>query len=162
MIAMLLIGMLVVDSSVPGVNASNADAVVVLKSQRTPNLLAHGKVIRTYKVALGGAPVGAKEQQGDHKTPEGHYVLDRRNANSRFYKSIHISYPNEHDRRRAQEKGHSPGGDIMVHGLPNGMGALGAAHRATDWTDGCIAVTDAEIDEIWKLVSDGTPIEIKP
>lgn len=124
--------------------------------------MAHGQVIRTYRVALGGTPVGAKEQQGDHKTPEGHYILDRRNPKSQFYKAMHISYPNEQDRRKAKKKGTSPGGDIMIHGLPNGMGSLGAAHRAVDWTDGCIAVTNSEIDEIWELVADGTPIEIKP
>ena len=105
--------------------------------------------------------MGAKEQQGDHKTPEGHYILDRRNAKSKFYKSIHVSYPNEQDRRRAEKKGVLPGGDIMIHRLPNGQGYIGAAHRAIDWTDGCIAVTDSEMDEIWKLVPDGTPIEIK-
>lgn len=142
MIGLLLIGMLATDISVPLVNTRKADKVVVVKGQRTLTLLAQGKVIRTYKVALGGTPVGAKEQQGDDKTPEGHYVLDRRNPKSQFCKSIHISYPNEQDRRKAEEKGRSPGGDIMIHGLPNGMGALGAAHRAMDWTDGCIAVTD--------------------
>jgi murein L,D-transpeptidase YafK len=133
-----------------------------VKSQRTLALLSRGKVIRSYKVALGGDPVGAKEQQGDHQTPEGRYVLDRRISKSRFDKSIHVSYPNEHDRQRATKKRASPGGDIMIHGLPNGLGSLGAAHRAMDWTDGCIAVTDAEIDEIWDLAPDGTPIEIRP
>jgi murein L,D-transpeptidase YafK len=113
-------------------------------------------------VALGGTPVGAKEQQGDHKTPEGRYILDRRNAKSRFYKSIHVSYPNEQDKERAARRGVSPGGDIMIHGLPNGFGWLGATHRAQDWTDGCVAVTNQEIDEIWELVPDGTPIEIRP
>ena len=149
MIAVLLIGMLAADNSGAMADSPKADGVVVVKSQRVLSLLAHGKVIRTYKVALGG-------------TPEGHYIINRRNPASRFYKSIHISYPNEQDRPKAHESGHSPGGDIMIHGLPNGMGALGAAHRVMDWTDGCIAVTDAEMDEIWKLVPDGTPIEIKP
>jgi murein L,D-transpeptidase YafK len=161
MIAVLLIGMLAGDLNLSE-KAPKVDAVVVLKSERTLNLLAHGQVIRSYKVALGGTPVGAKEQQGDHKTPEGHYVLDRRNPKSKFYKSIHVSYPNEHDRRNADKKGVSAGGDIMIHGLPNGTGAVGAAHRLVDWTDGCIAVTDSEMDEIWKLVADGTPIEIRP
>jgi len=138
------------------------DAVVVVKNERTLSLMARGKVVRSYKVALGGTPVGAKEQQGDHKTPEGHYVLDRRNPKSQFYKSIHVSYPSAEDFRKANEKGHPPGGDVMIHGLPNGMGAIGAAHRLRDWTDGCIAVTDSEMDEIWKLVANGTPIEIKP
>ncbi|MBI3475252.1 MAG: L,D-transpeptidase family protein [Acidobacteria bacterium] len=162
MIAMLLIGMLAAEHSMSLSTEKKVDAVVVLKSERTLNLLAHGKLIRSYKVALGGVPVGAKEQQGDHKTPEGHYVLDRRNPKSKFYRSIHVSYPNERDRHNAEKKGVSPGGDIMIHGLPNGTGAVGAAHRLVDWTDGCIAVTDSEMDEIWTLVVDGTPIEIRP
>ncbi len=138
------------------------DHVVVVKTTRTMTLLAKDKVVRTYKVALGGEPIGAKQQQGDHKTPEGLYILDRRNPKSRFYKSIHISYPNEQDRRKAQQLGVDPGGDVMIRGLPNGFGWLGATHRAMDWTDGCIAVTDKEMDEIWELVCDGTPIEIRP
>jgi murein L,D-transpeptidase YafK len=162
MFAVLLIGMLTAESSVPLSHPAKADQVLVVKSQRTLTLLSQGKVIHTYKIALGGTPVGAKEQQGDHKTPEGHYVLDRRNSKSRFYKSIHVSYPNEQDRQRAASQGASPGGDVMIHGLPNGFGWLGATHRAMDWTDGCIAVTDAEIDEIWELVPDRSPIEIRP
>lgn len=139
-----------------------ADFVVVVKSARTLTLMSHGKVLRTYKVALGGEPIGAKQRQGDHKTPEGHYILDRRNPKSRFYKSIHVSYPNANERQQAAKRGVSPGGDIMIHGLPNGFGWLGESHRAQDWTDGCIAVTNSEIDEIWDLVADGTQIEIKP
>ncbi len=157
MILLLLIGMLTAEG-----RAMEADQVIVVKSQRSLTLLSHGKVLRSYKVALGGSPVGAKEQQGDHKTPEGHYALDRRNAKSRFYKSIHVSYPNEQDRQRASQRGVTAGGDIMIHGLPNGFGWLGAAHRARDWTDGCVAVTNAEIDEIWELVPDGTAIDIRP
>ena len=140
----------------------HADRVVVLKKERTLELFSQGKVIKTYKVALGGDPSGPKTRQGDHKTPEGIYILDSRNAHSQFYKSIHISYPSEHDRALARKNGVSPGGDIFVHGLPNGFGAIGAAHRLKDWTDGCIAVTNEEIDEIWKAVPDGTQIEIKP
>jgi murein L,D-transpeptidase YafK len=139
-----------------------ADRVVVLKKERTLQLLSQGKVIKTYKVALGGDPVGAKTRQGDHKTPEGFYVLDSRNAHSRFYKSIHISYPSARDRAAVRQNHVSPGGDVFVHGLPNGYGWLGASHRARDWTDGCIAVTNQEIDEIWLAVADGTPIEIRP
>jgi murein L,D-transpeptidase YafK len=157
MILLLLIGMLASEGQ-----AAKADQAVVLKSQRTLTLFSQGKLLRTYKVALGSSPAGAKEQEGDHKTPEGRYVLDRRNAKSRFYKSIHVSYPNEQDKTEASQRGVSPGGDIMIHGLPNGFGWLGAAHRAQDWTDGCIAVTNAEMDEIWDLVADGTPIEIRP
>ena len=140
----------------------HADRVVVLKKERTLQLLNQGKVIKTYKVALGGDPVGPKTRQGDHKTPEGAYVLDSRNPHSQFYKSIHISYPNASDRGAARQKGVSPGGDVFVHGLPNGYRYVGAAHRLKDWTDGCIAVTDEEMDEIWRTVPDGTPIEIRP
>ena len=139
-----------------------ADRVLVFKKGRTLELLNGGKVIKTYKVALGGDPVGPKTRQGDHKTPEGHYILDSRNAHSQFHKSIHISYPNAHDRAAARRLRVSAGGDVFVHGLPNGYGRVGAAHRLKDWTDGCIAVTDEEIEEIWKVVADGTPIEIRP
>ena len=142
--------------------AAKVDQVLVVKSERTLTLLSHGTPVRIYKVALGSEPVGANQEQGDHKTPEGRYVLDRRNAKSKFYKAIHISYPNEDDRKHAAAHGVPPGSDIMIHGLPNGFGWLGAAHRARDWTDGCIAVTDQEIDEIWNLVPDDTPIEIRP
>lgn len=141
---------------------ARADKVVVLKKDHVLLLLHGDQLLKTYKVALGGEPVGPKQEEGDHKTPEGSYILDRRNERSRFYRSIHISYPDADDQRRAAAKGVSPGGDIMIHGLPNGFGWLGEVHRVRDWTDGCIAVTDAEIDEIWRAVPDGTPIEIKP
>ncbi len=140
----------------------HADRVVVLKRERTLQLLSQGKVIKTYTVALGGDPVGPKARQGDHKTPEGVYVLDSRNVHSQFYKSIHISYPSARDRAAARARGVSPGGDVFVHGLPKGYGWVGASHRLKDWTDGCIAVTNEEIDEIWAAVADGTPIEIRP
>jgi murein L,D-transpeptidase YafK len=157
MFLLLLIGMLAGEDSV-----TKVDQVLVVKSQRTLSLISQGKVLRTYKAALGGSPVGAKGQQGDHKTPEGHYILDRRNAKSRFYKSIHVSYPTEQDKQRTSQRGVAAGGDIMIHGFPNGFGWLGATHRAPDWTDGCVAVTNTEMDEIWELVQDGTPIEIRP
>jgi murein L,D-transpeptidase YafK len=141
---------------------ARADRVLVLKSERTLQLLSHGKVLKIYKVALGGQPVGAKTRQGDHRTPEGIYVLDHRNSRSQFYKSIHISYPNAADRERSA-KAHVPtGGDVFLHGLPNGYGFVGKEHRLRDWTDGCVAATDEEIDEIWRAVPDGTPIEIRP
>ncbi|MGH9495899.1 MAG: L,D-transpeptidase family protein [Candidatus Sulfotelmatobacter sp.] len=140
----------------------HADSVVVLKQARTLQLISRGEVVKTYKVALGGDPVGPKTQMVDHKTPEGNYILDFHNAHSQFYKSIHISYPSEHDRAQARRAHVSPGGDVFVHGLPNGYKWVGAGHRLKDWTDGCIAVTDEEMDEIWTAVSDGTPIEIRP
>lgn len=142
--------------------ALHADRVLVLKKERTLHLLSHGNVIKSYKVALGGDPLGPKARQGDHKTPEGTYILDSRNARSQFYRSIHISYPNAQERAAARRAGVSPGGDVFVHGLPNGYRWIGAAHRTKDWTDGCIAVTDEEMDEIWSAVADGTPIEIRP
>ncbi len=139
-----------------------ADKVLVVKHTRELQLLNGGRVFKTYKVALGGEPNGPKTQQGDHKTPEGSYVLDRRNARSQFHRALHISYPNAKDREQARKRGIAPGGDIMLHGLPNGYGAIGTAHRLKDWTDGCIAVTNEEIEEIWGLVPDGNPIEIRP
>jgi murein L,D-transpeptidase YafK len=138
------------------------DRVLVLKSERTLQLCSGGSIVRSYKVALGFTPVGAKARKGDGRTPEGRYSLDWRNPGSRFHRSLHISYPNPDDRARARRHGVSPGGDIFVHGLPNGFGHIGANHRLVDWTLGCIAVTNEEIEEIWRLVTDGTPIEIKP
>src|SRR6266576_805209 len=136
-------------------SALRADKVLVIKKDRTLQLLSNGKTIKSYKIALGGDPIGAKAKQGDHKTPEGLYVLDSRNSHSQFYKSIHISYPSAQDRAAAHEKRVSPGGDVFVHGLPNGYGWVGPSHRLKDWTDGCIAATNEEMDEIWKAVSDG-------
>jgi murein L,D-transpeptidase YafK len=146
----------------PLVSSAKADRVIVLKKERKLILMNGDKVLRTYRVALGGSPVGAKARQGDHKTPEGTYILDRRNPKSQFYKSIHISYPNAVEAANARKHGFSAGGDIFIHGLPNGYGFVGAAHRLHDWTDGCVAVTNEEIDEIWRAVPDGTPVEIKP
>jgi murein L,D-transpeptidase YafK len=139
-----------------------ADKVLVLKSKRLMLLLSQGEILRAYKVALGQKPVGHKTAAGDKKTPEGTYFLDYRKSDSKFHKAIHISYPNESDTLQAQKKGVSPGSDIMIHGLPNDGKDIGSLHRYDDWTDGCIAVTNSEIEEIWKFVPDGTPIEIKP
>jgi murein L,D-transpeptidase YafK len=125
-------------------------------------LIHAGQALKTYKIALGGEPVGPKMRQGDHRTPEGLYVIDSRNSGSQFHRSLHISYPNTEDKLRARKLGAHTGGDIFIHGLPNGYGFVGAAHRARDWTDGCIAVTDQEIEEIWRLVDNGTPVEIRP
>ena len=138
-----------------------ADRVVVYKGARKLVLLSQGKELRSYKVALGGEPVGPKTRQGDHRTPEGLYVLDSRNPDGHYYKAFHISYPNAQDIAAARELGVSPGGDIMLHGLRKEYG-LGKAHTLRDWTNGCVAVTDEEMDEIWGLVRVGTPIEIKP
>jgi murein L,D-transpeptidase YafK len=139
-----------------------ADRIIVYKKVRTLQLMRQGRVIKTYKIALGGDPVGPKTRQGDHRTPEGVYVIDSRNGHSKFHLALHISYPDAADRERARKLGVSPGGDIFIHGLPNGFGFIGAVHRVRDWTDGCIAVTDQQIEEIWKLVDNGTPVEIRP
>ncbi|MBD0260812.1 MAG: L,D-transpeptidase family protein [Cytophagales bacterium] len=139
-----------------------ADKVVVYKSKRQMQLLRAEKVLRTYRVALGDNPVGHKRQEGDEKTPEGDYVLDWRNPNSLYYKSIHISYPNAQDRQQARRRGVSPGGDIMIHGRNGPVVLPDGTWKWKDWTDGCIAVTNAEMDEIWKMVKNGTPIQIHP
>ena len=118
--------------------------------------------MRSYRVALGWDPVGPKQFQGDGRTPEGQYELDWRNPESKFYRAIHISYPAPADLARARSQGLPPGGNIMIHGLPNDLEIIGADHAKWDWTEGCIAVTNAEMDEIWSYVDDGTPIEIRP
>ena len=138
-----------------------ADAVFLDKSERRLDLLRDGQVIRSYEVSLGFAPEGHKAQEGDGRTPEGEYVLDWRNETSRSHLSLHISYPDADDIARARAAGVSPGGNIMIHGIRNGWGWVGPLHRLRDWTDGCIAVTNAEIREIWSLVAYGTPITIQ-
>jgi murein L,D-transpeptidase YafK len=141
---------------------SQIDKIVILKSARTMTLLSGSKVLKTYKVALGSVPVGPKRIEGDHKTPEGSYVIDAKNAHSQFHLSLHISYPSATDQQRARSLGARPGGAIMIHGLAKPFAYLGPLHRQTDWTDGCIAVTNGEIEEIWKMVSIGTRVEIRP
>lgn len=141
---------------------NKADKVVVFKSKRVLMLLKDGEIVKTYRVALGKAPQGHKTRAGDKKTPEGTYILDTRNPQSKYHLALHISYPNETDVQNSQKLGVSPGGDIMIHGLSNDFSKLGKLHRYKDWTNGCIAVTNAEIEEIWQLVQDGTPIEIRP
>lgn len=135
--------------------AQQADALHVYKAQRRLDLLRDGRVIATYRIVLGGAPAGHKQQQGDQRTPEGDYRITYRNDRSRFHLSLRISYPNEADRRQALARGVDPGGDIMIHGAtPTGS--------RVDWTEGCIAVTNAEMDAIWQRVPVGTPIRIAP
>jgi outer membrane protein assembly factor BamD (BamD/ComL family) len=140
----------------------SADRILIEKAERRLTLFTGGEVLKTYRIALGGNPVGPKERQGDNKTPEGIYTIDSRNRDSSYHLSLHISYPNEDDRRRARVMGVAPGGDIMIHGIKNGFAWVGDAHAEVDWTRGCIAVTDQEIEEIERLVSDGTVVEIRP
>ena len=140
----------------------SADMVLVYKSRRTLYLMRDGAVLRSYQVALGRNPFGHKNREGDGRTPEGGYLIDWRNPNSDFHLSLHISYPRPQDYRLASEAGFDPGGAIMIHGLPNGRSAEEIGHPRYDWTNGCIAVSNEEIEEIWHLVEDGTAIFILP
>jgi murein L,D-transpeptidase YafK len=144
------------------VPAAVADMIVIQKSAHVMSLMRRSQVLRTYKIALGRSPVGPKTKAGDHKTPEGIYSIDGKKPNSWFHLALHISYPGEADRERARQLGVSPGGDIEIHGLQNSLGWIGSLHRTFDWTDGCVAVTNAEIEEVWNLVSVGTPVRITP
>ncbi len=137
-----------------------ADKILIEKSKRELILLKSGKVIKTYHISLGRNPNGAKVRQGDGKTPEGTYTIDKRNPRSAYHLALHVSYPSSSDVTRARKLGVSPGGNIMVHGLPNGSKGW-IWRRWPDWTAGCIAVSDKEIEEIWRAVPDGTPIEIR-
>jgi lipoprotein-anchoring transpeptidase ErfK/SrfK len=139
-----------------------ADKVVVFKAERELRLVNEGEVFARYRIALGGNPVGHKRREGDQRTPEGHYTLDWRTKDSDYYRSIHISYPAPRDRRLAAAKGVDPGDSIMIHGLPPKYAWMGEHHANADWTDGCIAVSNAEIDRIWRRVPNGTPIVIHP
>jgi murein L,D-transpeptidase YafK len=137
-------------------------AIVVEKAKRQLTLFNHRRAIKTYRVALGGSPLGHKEQEGDSKTPEGAYTIDAKNPYSSFHLSLHISYPNKSDRKLARKRGVSPGGAIMIHGTPEGLSLVNALGYYSDWTAGCIAVSNAEIEEIYASVKIGTPIFIKP
>jgi murein L,D-transpeptidase YafK len=139
-----------------------ADRVLVEKSARRLTLFRGETALKTYRVALGRAPIGAKEYEGDQRTPEGIYLIDFHKPDSDYHLALHLSYPEQRDIDRAAVQGLSAGSDIMIHGLPNGRGWIGRFHRRSDWTAGCIAVTDFEIEEIFRAVPDGTPIEIRP
>ncbi|MEM0963854.1 MAG: L,D-transpeptidase family protein [Bacteroidota bacterium] len=147
----------------PQVPAGSADRVVVDKSERRLWLMAGDAPLATYPVSFGARlDNGHKQREGDERTPEGVYTLDWRNPDSCCHRSLHVSYPNAEDVARAEAAGEDPGGMIMIHGLINGTGWLGRLHRLRNWTDGCIAVTNDEMDRIWDAVPDGTPIEIRP
>ena len=139
-----------------------ADRVVIEKDARLLHLMRDGKAFRTFKIALGIRPVGDKKSEGDFKTPEGKYTLDHRNSNSEFFLSIHVSYPNSADRREAANLGVEPGGAIMIHGQPNEPSRSEAYYRTQDWTNGCIAVSNSDMIDIWLMTGENTPIEIRP
>ena len=138
------------------------DRIVVEKSARRLSMFRDGVQIKINRIALGRNPLGAKQQEGDMKTPEGSYKVDGRNPQSSFHLALHVSYPSDEDDKRAAARGVSAGYDIMIHGIQNGRGWIGDFHRWSDWTAGCIAVTDEEIEELWRVTSDGTTIEIRP
>ncbi len=161
LIATMLITMPLM-AQLPPIDRSAVDLVVIYKGDRLLQLKSQGRVVQSFDIALGAQPRGHKLSEGDGRTPEGVYTLDWRNASSQFYRSIHISYPREGDQAAAQRKGLSPGGLIMIHGLPNGRRAGDMNHPSSDWTNGCIAVTNDEMDEIWSRVEDGTTIIIFP
>jgi murein L,D-transpeptidase YafK len=152
-----------------GAGVAHADTrrvekIVVDKSSRRLDVIVGGKVAATYRVGLGTSPVGHKQREGDHKTPEGRYVLDFKKADSVYYRAIHISYPNADDRARARKQGVPPGGAIMIHGQPNDplVRAAVAVYPSRDWTDGCIALSNEDMLALWNMVQVPTPIEIVP
>ena len=151
---------LLASCSTPEVAPSRADFVLVDKSDRTLTLMRDGARLKTYTgLQFGAAPQGHKQFEGDERTPEGRYLIDYRNPQSSYHLSLHISYPNAADIAYARQRGRSPGGEIFIHGQPN---QLPIGRVTGDWTDGCIAVSNAEIEELWHSVADGTPIEIRP
>lgn len=147
-------------SSVP--DNLSIDKIIVEKQDRKLILLKNNHPLKTYSIALGKNPIGHKQKEGDNKTPEGIYVIDYKNNKSTFHRSIHISYPSHRDILEAESNGFNPGGMIMIHGIKNGLGFIGRLHRLFDWTAGCIAVTNPEIEQIWQLTPVGTTIEINP
>ena len=141
---------------------AKADFLVLEKAQHRLLAYSHGVLLRSYSVALGRDPIGPKLRQGDRRTPEGQYFVDAHNPNSSFHRALHVSYPSAADVARARAGGYDPGGDIMIHGIHNGLGWIGRAHRLMDWTVGCVAVTDSEIEELYRIVPDGTRIDLRP
>lgn len=167
-ILVLLLGLVAIvflganDELKPLPASARADRILVEKSARRLTLFERGEPLKSYAIALGHAPTGAKHEEGDQRTPEGSYLIDAHKADSDFHRALHVSYPSPSDTLSAEQRGVMPGEDIMIHGLRNGRGWVGAFHRLTDWTAGCIGVTDKQIEEIYRAVPDGTPIEIRP
>lgn len=149
-------------STGPGGPIALADSIVVEKKAHRLTLYHMGQPLRSYRVALGGQPQGDKRSRGDRRTPEGVFYIDALNENSDFHLALHLSYPDERHQLVADSLGVDPGGDIMIHGLPRQSAQLGARHRFKDWTNGCVALTNEEMEQIWNAVSVGTPVEIKP
>ncbi len=159
---LLALGLIAIASVSMGSDFPAAEKVIVEKEKRKLHLLKDDEIFRTFEIALGIAPVGDKESEGDFKTPEGVYALDTRNPNSDYFLSIHISYPNHKDVREARAKGVAPGGQIMIHGQPNEPTYSAAYYRKQDWTNGCIAVSNSDMIDIWLMTPNDIPIEIRP
>jgi murein L,D-transpeptidase YafK len=143
-------------------STARADSLVVEKTAHRLTLYAAGSPPKVYRVALGRGGLGAKQREGDLQVPEGRYFIDTRLERSAFHRALHVSYPDSADAARARRAGVAPGHSIMVHGIRNGMGWMGKFHRYVDWTAGCVAVTNAEIEELWRVVPNGTPIVLQP
>ncbi|PVM83776.1 L,D-transpeptidase family protein [Caulobacter endophyticus] len=158
---LLLAGWGAATAQPPAIEGS-VDMIVVEKAAHRMTLYKGDRLVRTYRISLGGGGLAPKVRAGDRRTPEGDYRITGRNPNSRFHLSLRIGYPTPAQIAAARAKGIDPGGDIMIHGLPNGRGALAALYQGRDWTDGCIALTDPEIEEVWKLVRDGARVRITP
>ncbi len=161
-LATLLTGLCLFAPSAPASDFPVADEIVVEKENRKLHLMRNGEIFRTFEVALGVAPIGDKEREGDQRTPEGRYFLDNRNPDSDFFLSIHISYPSSAERATARQKGIDPGGAIMIHGQPNEPTFSAAYYRQEDWTNGCIAVSNSDMIDIWLMTPNDIPIEILP
>lgn len=161
-LVMLLCSLLLAPTASHAAGFPVADRVVVEKKNRKLHLLKDGEPFRTFDIALGIAPVGDKEKEGDFKTPEGSYRLDMRNPNSDYFLSIHVSYPSDQDRREAASLGVNPGGAIMIHGQPNVPSYSAAFYQQSDWTNGCIAVSNSDMIDIWLMTPDNVPIDILP
>ncbi len=144
------------------VSGVTADYIIIEKSKRRLTLIAKGQILKTYPISLGRSPVGRKVMEGDDRTPEGIYRIDYRLDNSRYHLALHISYPSENDLENARKLDVSPGGDIMIHGIGKAKGKLAGLHLLFDWTNGCVAVTDQEIEEIWQVTPVGTVVNIMP
>jgi murein L,D-transpeptidase YafK len=149
-------------ADVPEASVDRIDRILVVKSERKMYLQSAGRTLRTFDISLGLVPEGAKQREGDFRTPEGVYYIESKNERSDFFLALKVSYPNEQDRARAREKGIDPGGQIMIHGLPNAPKYPESSYLGTDWTDGCIAVSNSDMVDLWLMTSVATPIEIRP
>ena len=139
-----------------------ADRILVLKSERKLHLYGDGKILRSFDIALGLSPEGPKRESGDLRTPEGRYHLEWKNSESEYFMALKVSYPNERDIALAAAAGVDPGGQIMIHGDPNNGRYAAMRGQGMDWTDGCIAVSNADMVDIWLMTAEGMPIDIQP